>query len=209
MLPSITATNDSNHNNTESLDASTPPRREELWMADTASQHCLQCLRDFTLTRRRHHCRRCGRLVCGSCSRHRIPSAVDGRGQRACDGACFYIYVWFWGFGGLGYGWNGPILLIPTANPSVHQSNHPTNPPPPIRYLHPYQPTPPYTNQTTACYTAHVTKAGAAAIRRQRAAREAELRGMGSLVAGSEHLVRVFFLDGSYRTVGFDRYARA
>lgn len=28
---------------------------------------------------------------------------------------------------------------------------------------------------------------------------------MGSLVAGSEHLVRVFFLNGSRRTVGFDR----
>lgn len=71
-----------------------------------------------------------------------------------------------------------------------------------------HRPTPPYTNQIIACYTAHVTKAGAAALRRQRAAREAELRGMGSLVAGSEHLVRVFFLDGSHRTVGFDRYAR-
>ena len=34
------------------------PRREELWMSDSASQHCLGCLRPFTLTRRRHHCRR-------------------------------------------------------------------------------------------------------------------------------------------------------
>lgn len=63
----------------------------------------------------------------------------------------------------------------------------------------------PPTHPRTACFTAHVSKLEAATARRQRAAQEAELRGMGSLVAGSEHLVRVFFLDGSHRTVGFDR----
>lgn len=76
---------------------------------------------------------------------------------------------------------NGPIIRPRSTH--VHPSTHPR----------------------TACFTAHVSKLEAATARRQRAAQEAELRGMGSLVAGSEHLVRVFFLNGSHRTVGFDR----
>ena len=39
------------------------------WMPDAASPACLGgCARPFTVFRRRHHCRACGRLICADCS---------------------------------------------------------------------------------------------------------------------------------------------
>ena len=47
----------------------------------------------FTLFRRRHHCRTCGKLICGSCSDFRVLRYQDGTGssekqKRVCR-ACF------------------------------------------------------------------------------------------------------------------------
>ena len=39
-----------------------------VWVADDESTVCLLCRATFTLVRRRHHCRKCGKLVCGKCS---------------------------------------------------------------------------------------------------------------------------------------------
>ena len=45
---------------------------------------CESCTCDFGLLRRRHHCRRCGKCVCASCSSRKLE--VHGAGaQRACD----------------------------------------------------------------------------------------------------------------------------
>jgi hypothetical protein len=54
-------------------------------MADDASVACTVCAREWTALRRRHHCRRCGRLVCAGCSQSRL--ALDGLAdrQRVCD----------------------------------------------------------------------------------------------------------------------------
>ncbi|XP_047428097.1 pleckstrin homology domain-containing family F member 2-like [Mugil cephalus] len=41
------------------------------WMPDQAACKCMRCLRRFTTTNRRHHCRKCGFIVCNSCSRQR------------------------------------------------------------------------------------------------------------------------------------------
>lgn len=50
------------------LDASSPE-----WMPDDASSTCLLCERTFNgVTVRRHHCRACGKLVCGPCSRKKV-----------------------------------------------------------------------------------------------------------------------------------------
>jgi hypothetical protein len=42
-----------------------------LWRPDSADGSCEHCSTDFTITRRRHHCRLCGALVCDKCSPHR------------------------------------------------------------------------------------------------------------------------------------------
>ncbi|MES1907062.1 MAG: hypothetical protein MHM6MM_000252 [Cercozoa sp. M6MM] len=58
-----------------------------VWTPDSAADSCDLCDRKWHLMRRRHHCRRCGRVVCGSCSSHRLLIAhVDVEKQvRVCD----------------------------------------------------------------------------------------------------------------------------
>lgn len=50
----------------------TAPMRED-WIGDDEAAHCMCCKRAvFTMLMRRHHCRRCGRVVCFACSTHRM-----------------------------------------------------------------------------------------------------------------------------------------
>ena len=42
------------------------------WQADSEVNECPICKRPFTWMFRRHHCRKCGRVVCSDCSPHRI-----------------------------------------------------------------------------------------------------------------------------------------
>ena len=40
-------------------------------MQDAAAFACLKCEKRFTIHRRRHHCRSCGKIFCDNCSSHR------------------------------------------------------------------------------------------------------------------------------------------
>ncbi|XP_037292520.1 myotubularin-related protein 3 isoform X2 [Manduca sexta] len=42
--------------------------RGVVWLPDSAASRCQHCRNHFWLARRRHHCRRCGGIFCGSCS---------------------------------------------------------------------------------------------------------------------------------------------
>jgi len=54
------------------------------WMPDEAAHACMHCNRIFTFYRRRHHCRTCGRLFCGSCAPNvRDPGCLLVRRQAA------------------------------------------------------------------------------------------------------------------------------
>ncbi|KDO19451.1 hypothetical protein SPRG_15356 [Saprolegnia parasitica CBS 223.65] len=59
------------------------------WTLDSSSYVCSNCSEGFTLLNRRHHCRRCSRLVCAPCSSSRIglrlSPGVPQRKQRVCN----------------------------------------------------------------------------------------------------------------------------
>lgn len=42
------------------------------WQSDSEVTHCPICKSQFTFWFRKHHCRKCGRVVCAGCSPHRI-----------------------------------------------------------------------------------------------------------------------------------------
>ncbi|KAF1978928.1 FYVE-domain-containing protein [Bimuria novae-zelandiae CBS 107.79] len=42
------------------------------WQPDSEVTHCFVCGSHFTFFYRKHHCRKCGRVVCSACSPHRI-----------------------------------------------------------------------------------------------------------------------------------------
>jgi len=47
-----------------------------VWVPDAEAPACQVCRNPFTFVNRRHHCRKCGSVVCGPCSKHRalLPS---------------------------------------------------------------------------------------------------------------------------------------
>ncbi|ETV97069.1 hypothetical protein H310_09891 [Aphanomyces invadans] len=60
------------------------------WTADASSYCCSNCGEGFTLLNRRHHCRRCSKLVCAPCSSTRLALRLfPGQPlkiQRVCNG---------------------------------------------------------------------------------------------------------------------------
>ena len=50
-------------------------RPAALWVPDDFTTHCMmpKCDHKFNVINRRHHCRYCGRLVCGPCSTNKLP----------------------------------------------------------------------------------------------------------------------------------------
>ncbi|VDM64565.1 unnamed protein product [Angiostrongylus costaricensis] len=58
-----------------------------VWIPDGEAARCMACGRtQFNLVQRRHHCRACGRVICGSCSTHsyRIDN-LNKKPVRVCD----------------------------------------------------------------------------------------------------------------------------
>jgi len=57
---------------------------EEKWIPDEEANACNLCHSEFSAIFRRHHCRACGKLVCGNCSAHRLEMR-PGIKERVCD----------------------------------------------------------------------------------------------------------------------------
>mgnify|MGYP001305723437 CR=1 FL=1 len=45
------------------------PTPNSAWQPDSGASECPLCSQEFTTFKRRHHCRRCGRVVCHECSK--------------------------------------------------------------------------------------------------------------------------------------------
>ncbi|GAB6026704.1 FYVE, RhoGEF and PH domain-containing protein 6 [Chamberlinius hualienensis] len=66
-------------------------QKAPIWVPDSRVTMCQLCLREFTLTFRRHHCRACGKVVCSLCSANRAPlSYLNYQPERVCY-ECFHI----------------------------------------------------------------------------------------------------------------------
>ncbi|CAL9686821.1 unnamed protein product [Knipowitschia caucasica] len=69
-----------------------PPAQKD-WVPDTQHSICMVCHRErFTMFNRRHHCRRCGRLVCQACSEKKmVVEGSPGEEVRVCD-QCYAFF---------------------------------------------------------------------------------------------------------------------
>ncbi|NWR38919.1 ZFY16 protein, partial [Tachuris rubrigastra] len=73
--------------NTESL--KTPAAllwKQPLWVPDSEAPNCMKCQVKFTFTKRRHHCRACGKVFCGSCCKRKCKLQYMEKEARVCTG---------------------------------------------------------------------------------------------------------------------------
>uniref|UniRef100_A0A3Q0RMK1 RUN and FYVE domain containing 1 n=1 Tax=Amphilophus citrinellus TaxID=61819 RepID=A0A3Q0RMK1_AMPCI len=55
------------------------------WLKDDEATHCKQCQKEFSIARRKHHCRNCGDIYCNSCSSNELALPSYPRPVRVCD----------------------------------------------------------------------------------------------------------------------------
>ncbi|XP_024921493.1 zinc finger FYVE domain-containing protein 9 isoform X1 [Cynoglossus semilaevis] len=56
-----------------------------VWIPDAEAQVCMKCGTKFTFTKRRHHCRACGKVFCALCSSLKFRlTHLDGKEGRVC-----------------------------------------------------------------------------------------------------------------------------
>ncbi|XP_041968812.1 RUN and FYVE domain-containing protein 2 isoform X2 [Aricia agestis] len=58
------------------------------WASDKDATACTACSKEFTIARRKHHCRRCGNIFCGACSEKTAALPGNTKPVRVCDN-CF------------------------------------------------------------------------------------------------------------------------
>ncbi|XP_035465245.1 lateral signaling target protein 2 homolog isoform X4 [Scophthalmus maximus] len=64
------------------------------WVPDEACHSCIACKAPFTVIRRKHHCRSCGKIFCSRCSSHSAPLPRYGQVKpvRVCT-HCYMFHV--------------------------------------------------------------------------------------------------------------------
>uniref|UniRef100_A0A671U7A2 RUN and FYVE domain containing 1 n=1 Tax=Sparus aurata TaxID=8175 RepID=A0A671U7A2_SPAAU len=55
------------------------------WLKDDEATSCKQCQKEFSIARRKHHCRNCGDIYCNSCSGNELALPSYPRPVRVCD----------------------------------------------------------------------------------------------------------------------------
>ncbi|XP_026085344.1 lateral signaling target protein 2 homolog [Carassius auratus] len=61
------------------------------WVPDEACNSCIACEAPFTVIRRKHHCRSCGKIFCSRCSSHSAP--LPRYGQMKPVRVCTHCYM--------------------------------------------------------------------------------------------------------------------
>ncbi|XP_052714217.1 rab GTPase-binding effector protein 1-like isoform X3 [Crassostrea angulata] len=65
---------------------------EVRWQHEDDVEDCTNCKQAFSVTKRKHHCRHCGRIFCSDCISKTVNSGPNGRSFRVCD-ICHTILV--------------------------------------------------------------------------------------------------------------------
>ncbi|XP_050650133.1 RUN and FYVE domain-containing protein 1 isoform X1 [Macaca thibetana thibetana] len=56
------------------------------WLKDDEATRCRQCEKEFSISRRKHHCRNCGHIFCNTCSSNELALPSYPKPVRVCDG---------------------------------------------------------------------------------------------------------------------------
>ncbi|XP_059091473.1 RUN and FYVE domain-containing protein 2-like isoform X2 [Tigriopus californicus] len=59
------------------------------WQSDKDVEQCQNCDKTFNLSRRKHHCRSCGRIFCVACSDNKLALPSSSQPVRVCD-ICYW-----------------------------------------------------------------------------------------------------------------------
>ncbi|KAM9213292.1 zinc finger FYVE domain-containing protein 16 isoform 1-T2 [Leptosomus discolor] len=59
-------------------------RKQPLWVPDSEAPNCMNCQVKFTFTKRRHHCRACGKVFCGGCCKRKCKLQYMDKEARVC-----------------------------------------------------------------------------------------------------------------------------
>jgi hypothetical protein len=64
-----------------------PRKLRPAWVPDSSATQCTGCQSQFTVVRRRHHCRACGQIYCKNCCSKKmvLPSLLYNDPVRVCD----------------------------------------------------------------------------------------------------------------------------
>ncbi|XP_029439124.1 RUN and FYVE domain-containing protein 1 isoform X2 [Rhinatrema bivittatum] len=62
------------------------------WLKDDEATDCKQCQKEFSISRRKHHCRNCGDIFCNSCSNNELSLPSYPKPVRVCD-ACHTLLL--------------------------------------------------------------------------------------------------------------------
>lgn len=55
------------------------------WLKDDEASGCKQCRKEFSISRRKHHCRNCGDIFCNTCSSNELSLPSYPKPVRVCD----------------------------------------------------------------------------------------------------------------------------
>lgn len=96
-----------------------------IWVPDNMAGQCMQCQQKFTMIKRRHHCRACGKVLCSVCCSQRFHLQFANEPESRVCVQCFMILTERQSNGGVSDTFAGdpPSALPPTPMRSPNPNN--------------------------------------------------------------------------------------